>query len=145
MTVVFAEPGDKRELEEGAVLSPRFAADGLVAAVSQDAETGEILMVAWMDRAALAATIETGEAHFYSRSRARMWRKGESSGHVQKVREIRLDCDQDAVLLRVEQVGPGACHVGHRSCFFRRVTRGADGGAALETVGEKTYDPDAVY
>jgi phosphoribosyl-AMP cyclohydrolase len=144
MTVTFAVRGSTEEIEEGTALAPKFDGDGLLAAISQDAETGEILMVAWMDRAALAATIESGEAHFYSRSRARMWRKGESSGHVQKVREIRLDCDQDAVLLRVQQVGPGACHVGHTSCFFRRVIAGPD-GPTLETISEKTYDPKAVY
>jgi len=137
----FPEPGDKAALEEGAVLSPNFGPDGLVAAIAQDAENREILMIAWMDAAALRATIDSGEAHYYSRSRRRMWKKGESSGHVQKVREIRLDCDQDAVLLLVEQVGPGACHVGHRSCFFRRVT--AEG--ALETISEKAYDPKSVY
>ena len=142
---VFAARGSTAEIEEGSTLAPKFDRDGLVAAISQDSETGEILMIAWMDEAALSATITTGEAHFYSRSRARMWRKGESSGHVQKVKEIRLDCDQDAVLLTVEKVGPGACHVGHRSCFYRKVVSDDTGAASLETVAAKTFDPKAVY
>lgn len=101
---------------------PDFAkGGGLVAAVAQDAATGEVLMLAWMDRAAWEATLKTGEAHYFSRSRQRLWHKGESSGHVQKVRAIRLDCDSDAVLLEVEQTGGTACHEGYRSCFFRRV------------------------
>src|SRR3546814_2422038 len=113
------------DLEEGAALAPKFDADGLIPAVAADATDGTVLMLAWMNAAALAATIETGEAHYWSRSRREMWRKGGSSGHVQRVREVRLDCDQDAVLLLVEQEGPGACHVGYRACFYRRVV--ADG------------------
>jgi phosphoribosyl-AMP cyclohydrolase len=143
--VTFAPRTSNTEVEEGTALAPKFDGDGLVAAISQDEMTGEILMIAWMDAAALSATIETGEAHFYSRSRARMWRKGESSGHVQKVKEIKLDCDQDAVLLTVTQVGPGACHVGHRSCFYRKVVSDGSGGVSLETVAAKTYDPKTVY
>jgi phosphoribosyl-AMP cyclohydrolase len=144
MTVEFSERGDAHAIEEGSALAPKFGADGLIPAVAADAATGTVLMMAWMDRAALAATIETGEAHYYSRSRKAMWRKGESSGHVQRVKEVRLDCDQDTVLLLVEQVGPGACHVGYESCFFRRVEPAGD-GVALEVVGAKTYDPHAVY
>lgn len=107
--------------------TPKFSgAGGLVAAVAQDAATGEVLMLAWMDRAAWEATLKTGEAHYFSRSRQRLWHKGESSGHVQKVRAIRLDCDSDAVLLEVEQVGGAACHEGYRSCFFRRVRAQGD-------------------
>ncbi|MCC5858767.1 MAG: phosphoribosyl-AMP cyclohydrolase [Ectothiorhodospiraceae bacterium] len=100
-------------------------ADGLVPAIAQDADTGEILMVAWMNRAALAATVERGEAVYWSRSRGRLWHKGESSGHTQTVREVRVDCDQDVVLLKVEQKGGIACHTGRRSCFFRRLEHGA--------------------
>ena len=94
---------------------------GLIAAVAQDATSGRVLTVAWMNREALAQTVEKGEAVYWSRSRARLWRKGEQSGHVQKVREIRLDCDADAVLLRVESVGNVACHTGRRRCFFSRL------------------------
>ncbi|MCH5277245.1 MAG: phosphoribosyl-AMP cyclohydrolase [Desulfovibrionaceae bacterium] len=104
-------------------LTPDFAkGGGLVAAVAQDAASGEVLMLAWMDRAAWDATLKTGEAHYFSRSRQRLWHKGETSGHVQKVRAIRLDCDADAVLLEVEQMGGAACHEGYRSCFFRRLS-----------------------
>ena len=98
--------------------------DGLITAVAQDAATGRVLMVAWMSREALAATAETGEAVYWSRSRKRLWRKGEASGHVQKVQEIRLDCDADAVLLQVEQKGGIACHTGRESCFFRKLENG---------------------
>lgn len=113
---------------------------GLVTAVMQDAENGEVLMVAFMNAEALAKTVETGLAHFWSRSRGRLWLKGESSGHVQRVKEIRVDCDGDALLLKIEQEG-GACHTGHRSCFYRRVKE--DGG--YEAVGEKVFDPGKVY
>jgi len=98
--------------------------DGLIAAVAQDAESGRVLTVAWMNREALRQTAETGEAVYWSRSRGRLWRKGEQSGHVQKVRELRLDCDADAVLVKVEQAGGIACHTGRASCFFRKLENG---------------------
>lgn len=110
-------------------------ADGLVPAVAQDAVSGEVLMLAWMNRESLARTVATGEAVYWSRSRAKLWRKGETSGHLQKVVEIRLDCDADAVLLRVEQVGGIACHTGRRRCFFNLLEAG--GGAA----GWRATDP----
>ncbi len=144
MTIRFEARGDSHAIEEGTALAPKFDSDGLIPAVAADAASGSVLMMAWMNADALTATIETGEAHYWSRSRRAMWRKGESSGHVQVVREIRLDCDQDTVLLLVDQHGPGACHVGYESCFFRRVVRAGD-DVVLETVAEKTYDPDAVY
>src|SRR6187402_3337768 len=100
------------EIEEGSRLLPKFDADGLVTAVATDAATGELLMVAHMNAEALANTIRSGEAHYFSRSRKKLWRKGEESGHTQRVVEMRVDCDQDAVWLRVEQAGPGACHTG---------------------------------
>ena len=99
-------------------------AEGLITAVAQDAASGRILMVAWMNREALAATVAQGEAVYWSRSRRRLWHKGEESGHVQKVREVRLDCDADAVLLQVEQVAGIACHTGRESCFFRKLVDG---------------------
>jgi phosphoribosyl-AMP cyclohydrolase len=102
----------------------RWGEDGLVAAVAQDAKTGRVLTVAWMNRDALRATMEKGEAVYWSRSRQRLWHKGEASGHVQKVLELRLDCDADAVLLKVEQAGGIACHTGRESCFFRRLDDG---------------------
>ena len=115
-------------------------AAGLVPAIAQDADTGDILMVAWMNREALAETLATGRAVYWSRSRARLWRKGEESGHVQTVREVRLDCDADVVLLRVEQRGGIACHTGRRSCFFRRF---ADG--RWEVVNPVLKDPESIY
>ena len=99
-------------------------ADGLVPAIAQDATSGKVLMLAWMNRDALRATLDSGNAVYWSRSRRKLWRKGEESGHVQKVREVRLDCDEDAVLLRVEQVGGIACHTGREHCFFRRYENG---------------------
>jgi phosphoribosyl-AMP cyclohydrolase len=113
---------------------------GLVPAVAQDADTGLVLMVAWMDRAAYEETLRTGRAVYFSRSRNRLWRKGEESGHVQLVREVYVDCDADTVLLKVHQVGGAACHEGYASCFFRRVE-----GDGLRVVGERVFDPEAVY
>ena len=113
---------------------------GLVPAIAQDAHTGRVLMFAWMDRAALAATAQTGEAVYYSRSRGRQWRKGEDSGHIQRVREIRMDCDNDVVLLKVEQVGGIACHTGRPACFFRRLVDGR-----WETVEAVLKDPAEIY
>ncbi len=102
----------------------KWSADGLVPAIAQDGATGKVLTLAWMNREALARTAATGEAHYWSRSRRALWRKGETSGHVQKVRELRLDCDTDAVLLVVEQIGGIACHTGRERCFFRRLEQG---------------------
>jgi len=134
------------ELEEGLAFTPKFDAAGLVTAVATDAASGELLMVAHMDAQALRLTIETGEAHYYSRSRKAIWRKGESSGHVQRVLEMRVDCDQDAVWLRVEQQGPGACHTGRRSCFYRAIPLGQKGALALQwRGGEKAFGPAQVY
>ena len=108
-------------LDETTMLSLNYNADGLVAAVAQDAGSKEILMLAWMNQEAFEKTLQTGEAHYWSRSRNELWHKGATSGNVQRVREIRVDCDQDAVLLLVEQGGKGACHTGRKSCFYRRV------------------------
>jgi phosphoribosyl-AMP cyclohydrolase len=113
---------------------------GLVAAIAQDADTGAVLMMAWMNREAYEETLRTGRAVYFSRSRNRLWRKGEESGNVQQVRDVYIDCDGDTVLLKVHQVGGAACHEGYASCFFRRVT---DGG--LEVVGERVFDPAVVY
>ena len=140
----FAPPGATTELEEGTALTPKFDADGLVTAVATDAKTGDVLMVAHMNAQALAKTIATGEAWYFSRSRAALWKKGESSGHTQRVVEMRVDCDQDAVWLKVEQIG-GACHTGRRSCFYRAVPVGKAGAATLEFRDERVFDPKAVY
>lgn len=109
------------DLEEGNILSPRYDANGLIAAIAQDIETKEILMLAWMNEEALQKTIGTGEAHYWSRSRQELWHKGATSGNIQHVSEIRIDCDQDAVILLVEQTGGAACHTGRKSCFYRVV------------------------
>ena len=116
-------------------------AGGLVPAVAQDADSGQVLMLAWMNREAFEETLRTRRAVYFSRSRNRLWRKGEESGHVQEVREVLVDCDADTVLLKVKQVGGAACHEGYASCFFRRVE--ADGG--LTVVAEKVFDPKKVY
>jgi phosphoribosyl-AMP cyclohydrolase len=113
---------------------------GLVPAIAQDAQTGQVLMLAWMNRAAYEETLRTGRACYYSRSRGRLWRKGEESGHVQEVREIFIDCDADTILLKVHQIGGAACHEGYASCFFRQVE-----GNDLRVVGERVFDPKAVY
>src|SRR5262249_30878171 len=113
---------------------------GLVPAIAQDARSGKVLMLAWMNREAFDETVRTGRACYFSRSRGRLWRKGEESRHVQNVREIFIDCDADTVLLKVDQVGEAACHEGYRSCFYRRLN-----GDQFEVVGERVFDPKAVY
>ncbi len=123
------------------MIEPAFEkAGGLVPAIAQDAATGEILMLAYMNSESWRLTVETGTAHYWSRSRGKLWKKGESSGNVQKVREIRIDCDSDAVVLKVEQAGGAACHTGFKSCFYRVVRDGV-----LVVEGERVFDPDEVY
>jgi phosphoribosyl-AMP cyclohydrolase len=113
---------------------------GLVPAIAQDADTGEVLMLAWMNREAYEETVATGKACYFSRSRGRLWRKGEESGNVQEVRAILIDCDADTILLKVHQIGGAACHEGYKSCFFRQVD-----GPALRVIGERVFDPKQVY
>ncbi len=114
--------------------------NGLVPAIAQDAESGEVLMLAWMNREAFEETLQTGRACYYSRSRKRLWRKGEESGHVQEVESVHVDCDADTVLLKVHQRGGAACHEGYKSCFFRRLD-----GSQVHVVGERVFDPGVVY
>ena len=134
------------DIEEGLAFLPKFDADGLMTAVVTDAASGELLMVAHMNEEALAKTIATSEAWYFSRSRRKLWKKGETSGHVQHVLEMRVDCDQDAVWLKVDQQGAGACHTGRRSCFYRAIPLGQIGDIRLEfRDGDKTFDPGAVY
>ncbi len=134
------------DTEEGLALLPKFDADGLVTAVVTDAANGDVLMVAHMNAEALAKTIESGEAWYFSRSRKKLWKKGEESGHVQRVTELRVDCDQDAVWIKVEQQGPGACHTGRRSCFYRAAPLGQSGAVKLEfRDADKSFDPGKVY
>ncbi|HNO64009.1 MAG TPA: phosphoribosyl-AMP cyclohydrolase [Thauera aminoaromatica] len=128
-------PADERWLDD-----VRWDEQGLVPAIAQDAATGEVLMFAWMNRESLALTARTGDAVYWSRSRGRLWRKGEESGHVQKVRELRVDCDRDVVLLKIEQVGGIACHTGRRSCFFSRLD-----AAGWQDVEPVLKDPKEIY
>ena len=114
--------------------------DGLLPAIAQDAATGEVLMLAYINEESWRKTLETGKAHYWSRSRGKLWLKGESSGHVQLVKEILVDCDLDTVVFKVEQLGGAACHTGHKSCFYRRVQ-----GGALHVQGEPVFDPAKVY
>jgi phosphoribosyl-AMP cyclohydrolase len=115
----------------------------LIPAIAQDADSGEVLMMAWMNDAAYEETVRTGRAVYFSRSRNRLWRKGEESGNVQEVREIFIDCDADTILLKVKQLGGAACHEGYKSCFFRKVS-GAT-GEQLQVIGERVFDPKQVY
>lgn len=134
------------QVEEGTELAPKFDEQGLIACVTTAAGTGEVLMLGYMNQEALTKTIETGEAHYYSRSRKVLWHKGATSGLVQKVREMRIDDDQDAVWISVEIPGDASCHVGYRSCFYRAVPLAQDAGKALEfREDKKMFDPKDVY
>ena len=147
MTLAFTTPStDKALLEAAGVFTPKFDASGLVTAVVTDAADGELLMVAHMNAEALALTLETGVAHYFSRSRNMIWKKGETSGNLQTVAELRTDCDQDAVWLKVTVAGHAAtCHTGRRSCFYRSAS--VQEGAAILTITDdhRHFDPDAVY
>lgn len=135
--MTFAPRGSDAEVENGLVLTPKFDASGVLAAVATDYATGEVLMLAWMNAEALALTIESGEAHFFSRSRQRIWKKGEESGNVLEVIEMRTDCDQDAIWMRVRIAGAGAaCHTMHRTCFYRQIpTKGVSATGVLSHAG----------
>jgi len=147
---IFGERKTIEQVEEGNELAPKFDADGLIPAVTTDYESGELLMHGYMNEEALSRTIKTGEAHYFSRSRQVLWHKGATSGLVQKVRELMIDDDQDCVWLRVDVAGGASCHVGYRSCFYRKVPTG-DAAASSEpltlefTETEKMFDPDVVY
>jgi len=144
---LFSPRGSEQEIEEGQTFAPKFDAGGLISCVVTDLQTGALLMVAHMNAQALERTIATGEAWFYSRSRQALWKKGETSGHVMRVAEIRVDCDQDVLWLKVEQAGASACHTGRRSCFYRAVVR--NGPSAPLTLAfrddERVFDPAKVY
>ena len=129
--------------EESTVFQPKFSADGLIPAIATDAETGTVLMVAYMNDEALRLSIETGDAHYYSRSRRKIWRKGETSGKTQSIIEMRTDCDQDTIWITVEQKGGAACHTGRKSCFYRVVD--ASGQKLLFSDEKRIFDPDKVY
>ena len=148
MTLIFTDPAplSHADLEEGTAFAPRFDAAGLVTVVTTEAGTNEVLMLAHMNAEALSLTLETGIAHYWSRSRGKLWKKGETSGELQQVVELRTDCDQDAIVLVVNQTGRGAaCHTGRKSCFYRRAVVGG-GKVALEDTGlPKLFDPKDVY
>jgi len=145
-TEPFARRVSVEQVEEGTELAPKFDADGLIPVVTTDHATGEVLMLGYMNAEALRLTIRTGEAHYFSRSRQVLWRKGATSGLVQHVVEMRIDDDQDAVWLRVKVDGGASCHVGYRSCFYRSVPLGSEGPVTLRFEEEgKTFDPVAVY
>lgn len=149
--VIFGQRRTVEQVEEGHELAPRFDEHGLIPAVTTDYASGELLMVGYMNAEALTRTIETGEAHYFSRSRQTLWHKGATSGLVQKVRELRIDDDQDCVWLRVDIAGGASCHVGYRSCFYRIVPTGAEARQAegplplTYTETEKVFDPELVY
>ncbi len=143
----FTPRDETTDIEEGTDFAPKFDANGLIPAIVTHAETGEVLMFAWMDKRALAATLNDGVATFFSRSRGKLWRKGETSGETLKVVEVRTDCDQDVIWLKVLPQGRGAaCHTGRKSCFYRLVTD-EDGGWRLRMApdSERLFDPDEVY
>jgi len=131
-----------KELEENLEFWPRFDDNGLITAIAQDATTGQVLMVAYMNREALDETIQTGYGTYFSRSRGKLWRKGEESGHLQKIEQILVDCDQDCLVLKVA-IDAGQCHVGYQSCFYRALKGPAD--KSLEFIAEKVYDPKQAY
>lgn len=138
-----------QEVELGKLLQPKFGPDGLIPCITVDHLTNEVLMVAFMNAESLALTIRTRKASYWSRSRNKLWVKGEESGHTLKVVDLFVDCDQDVLLLKVENAGPGACHNGYRSCFYRRLAAGANPDApaslALEFAAEQTFDPAQAY
>ncbi|RKY25822.1 MAG: phosphoribosyl-AMP cyclohydrolase [Planctomycetota bacterium] len=129
-------------MEESLEFTPKFDDNGLIPVIAQDAKTGQVLMVAYMNQAALDLTIQTGYATYFSRTRRKLWKKGEESGHVQKVEQILVDCDQDCLLLKVI-VDAGQCHVGYQSCFYRALKK--DNSKELKFIAEKTYDPQKTY
>lgn len=143
----FPDRTTRAEIELGATFQPKFGPDGLLPCITQDHATGEVLMFAFMNAESLAHTLRSGRATYWSRSRQKLWMKGEESGNVQLVRELRTDCDQDVVLIKVEQAGAAnaSCHNGYRSCFYRRLTAFNDPAFALETTAEPLFDPKQVY
>jgi phosphoribosyl-AMP cyclohydrolase len=133
---------ESKQVEEGLQFTPKFDAHGLIPVIAQEAETGAVLMFAWMNREALDRTIETGRATYFSRSRGKLWLKGEQSGHFQLVKQILVDCDQDCLILKVA-VEEGQCHVGYKSCFYRALQPNSK--TALAPIAQKVYDPATTY
>jgi phosphoribosyl-AMP cyclohydrolase len=142
---MFAERTNKKQIELGNDFAPKFDENGLIPCITVDATSGEVLMFAWMSREALKMTIETKKATYFSRSRKKIWVKGESSGREQIVKEIRVDCDQDVIQLKVEVTGEGTCHNGYRSCFYRSVDMENNSDSLNFEIKERSFDPDDVY
>jgi phosphoribosyl-AMP cyclohydrolase len=148
-TFVFPSRTTSAEIELGTMLQPKFGPDGLIPCITTDHLTNEVLMFAFMNSESLALTLKTGKASYWSRSRNKLWVKGEESGNAQLVKELRVDCDQDVILLKVDNVGGAACHNGYKSCFYRKLASGADAADVeslkLELVGRPLFDPATVY
>jgi len=143
--ISFGNRDDKKAVETGHTFSPKFDDNGLIVAIAQDADTNEVLMVAYMNEESLKQTLEIGEAVYFSRSRQKLWHKGAPSGHTQVVESILTDCDQDALVVKVRQKGPGCCHAGYRSCFYRNIQEAGDPVALGKEIEEQSYDPEKVY
>lgn len=146
-TFVFPARTTTAEIELGTTLQPKFGADGLIPCITQDVASGEVLMFAFMNAESLARTLQTKKATYWSRSRNKLWMKGEESGNVQHVREVRTDCDQDVILLKVEQAGPAnaSCHNGYKSCFYRKLGALDDAALKLQFTAQPLFDPATVY
>lgn len=143
--IAFGSRDDRKAVENGLTFSPKFDEHGLIVAIAQDADTNEVLMVAYMNEESLRQTLEIGEAVYFSRSRQQLWHKGATSGHTQVVEKILTDCDQDALVLKVRQHGPGCCHAGYRSCFYRNIQEPSNPVALGQEIENQSYNPDEVY
>jgi phosphoribosyl-AMP cyclohydrolase len=143
--IAFGSRDDRKAVENGLTFSPKFDENGLIVAIAQDADTNEVLMVAYMNEESLRQTLEIGEAVYFSRSRQQLWHKGATSGHTQVVEKILTDCDQDALVLKVRQHGPGCCHAGYRSCFYRNIQEPGNPVALWQEIENQSYNPDEVY
>lgn len=143
--IAFGSRDDRKALENGLTFSPKFDENGLIVAIAQDADTNEVLMVAYMNEEALRETLSLGEAVYFSRSRQQLWHKGATSGHTQIVEKILTDCDQDALVLKVRQQGPGCCHAGYRSCFYRNIQGPGQPVILGQEIENQSYNPDEVY
>ena len=143
--IAFGSRDDRVALEKGLTFSPKFDENGLIVAIAQDADTNEVLMVAYMNEESLRQTLTLGEAVYFSRSRQQLWHKGATSGHTQVVEKILTDCDQDALVLKVRQHGPGCCHAGYRSCFYRNIQNPGNPVALGQEIPDQSYDPEKVY
>ena len=143
--IAFGSRDDRKAVENGLTFSPKFDENGLIVAIAQDADTNEVLMVAYMNEESLRQTLEIGEAVYFSRSRRQLWHKGATSGHTQVIEKILTDCDQDALVLKVRQHGPGCCHAGYRSCFYRNIQEPGNPVALAQEIENQSYNPDEVY